>query len=214
MADQSPVDASRGLSGASLPTIGARKRSLSKPARALRLVLSAIDPRAYAHLFRMINFYNHTHVIPRRAAAIHPSAAVSPDAMFSHGERIEIARGARIGSRCCIWAGPSRARVVIGENALFGPEVMITAAGYRFNDGSPVTDQRMDEADVIIGRDVWLATRVIVLPGVTIGDGAIVGAGAVVTKSVEPGAIVVGAPARVVGQRRIVAASGSVGEAR
>ena len=90
---------------------------------------------------------------------------------------------------------------MIGDDCLFGPEVMITAADYRFNDGSPVTRQKMDEGDIIIGRDVWLGARVVILSGVAIGNGAIVGAGAVVTKSVNAGAIVVGQPARVVGHR-------------
>jgi acetyltransferase-like isoleucine patch superfamily enzyme len=57
------------------------------------------------------------------------------------------------------------------------------------------------EADVIIGRDVWLGARVIVLAGVTIGDGCVIGAGSVVTRSLPPNSIAVGAPARVVGER-------------
>jgi acetyltransferase-like isoleucine patch superfamily enzyme len=92
---------------------------------------------------------------------------------------------------------------VIGDDVLFGPEVMVTAAGYRFNDGAPVTEQAMDEDDVIIGRDVWLATRVIVMPGARIGDGAIIGAGAIVTGDIPAHAIAVGMPARVVGRRQI-----------
>jgi acetyltransferase-like isoleucine patch superfamily enzyme len=86
---------------------------------------------------------------------------------------------------------------------LFGPEVVITAANYRFNDGAPVTKQLMEEGDVIVGADVWIGARAIILPGVTIGDGAIIGAGALVRGDVPPFAIAVGVPARVVGQREI-----------
>ena len=86
---------------------------------------------------------------------------------------------------------------------LFGPEVFLTAANYRFNEGSPVTKQAMDEGDVVIGNDVWLGARVMVLPGVTIGDYAVVGAGSIVTKSIPRGAIAVGAPARIVGKRTV-----------
>ena len=169
--------------------------------RALRGLLAAIDPRAYLHLLRMVNYYNYTHVKPRRRIKCGSGAAISPDVSFANPERIEIGRNVSIGSRCHLWAGPASGRILIGDDCLFGPEVMITAADYRFNDGSPVTRQKMDEGDIIIGRDVWLGARVIVLSGVTIGDGAIVGAGAVVTKSVTAGAIVVGQPARVVGHR-------------
>ncbi|MEO1729302.1 MAG: acyltransferase [Pseudomonadota bacterium] len=92
---------------------------------------------------------------------------------------------------------------MIGDDVLFGPDVLITAANYRFNDGSPVTDQVMDEADVIIGADVWAGARAILLPGVTIGDGAIIAAGSVVRQDVPPFAIVAGVPAKVVGTRNI-----------
>ncbi|GAB3127925.1 LbetaH domain-containing protein [Glaciibacter psychrotolerans] len=57
----------------------------------------------------------------------------------------------------------------------------------------------MHPARVVIGRGVWWAANVRVLPGVTIGAGTVVGAGAVVTKDAAAGAIVVGAPANQVG---------------
>ncbi len=63
----------------------------------------------------------------------------------------------------------------------------------------PPYDRRGDR--VTIGNDVWIAAHALVLPGVTIGDGAVVGMGAVVAKDVEPFAVVVGNPARVVRRR-------------
>ena len=180
------------------------KTRLSYRERIRRGILSALDPRAYLHLIRMVNYYNYIHVIPRRIMKCGPGAVISPDASFANPERIEIGKNVAIGSRCHIWAGPSSGKIIIGDDCLLGPEVMITAAGYRFNDGSPVTRQLMDEQDVVLGADVWLGARAIVLPGVRIGDGAIVGAGAVVTKTVAPGAIVVGQPAKPVGRRASV----------
>lgn len=183
---------------------GNGERYKSPPSRlqkALRFLGSVLDPRAWAHLLRMVNYYNHTHVAQRRKMRLGPGAAISPDVVFAHGERISAGRGMRLGSRCMLWAGPGRGRIVIGDDLLCGPEVMITASSYRYNAASPVTDAPLDEADVIIGNDVWLATRVVVLPGAQIGDGAIIGAGAVVRGTIPPGAIAVGSPARVVGQR-------------
>lgn len=52
-----------------------------------------------------------------------------------------------------------------------------------------------------IGNDVWIGCSVIVMPGVSIGDGAVVGAGAIVTKDVEPYAVVSGVPARLMRYR-------------
>jgi acetyltransferase-like isoleucine patch superfamily enzyme len=60
--------------------------------------------------------------------------------------------------------------------------------------------QQPSKASVVIGDRVWVGTRAVILKGVTIGDGAIVAAGAVVTKDVPPGAIVAGMPAKVVGR--------------
>jgi maltose O-acetyltransferase len=63
--------------------------------------------------------------------------------------------------------------------------------------------RRIRGGDVVIGDRVWIGYRAIVLPGVSIGEGAVVGAGAVVTKDVEPCAIVAGNPARKVGERAV-----------
>jgi len=179
----------------------ARKQSLSRFGRALRLIGSVLDPRAYLHALKLINYYNYSHVAPRRKVRFGASPNVSPNAVFSNPERITIGDNVRIGARCHIWAGPGHGRIRIGNDVLFGPEVMLTAATYRFNDGGPVTDQLMDEADIEIGNDVWLGTRVVVLHGAKIGDGAVIGAGAVVRGVIPPYAIAVGAPARVVGTR-------------
>jgi acetyltransferase-like isoleucine patch superfamily enzyme len=86
---------------------------------------------------------------------------------------------------------------------MFGPNVVVTCAGYRFNDGQPVTDQAMDEADVILGDDVWVGAGAIILPGVTIGDGAIIAAGSVVRSDIAAMSIAAGVPAKVVGQRQL-----------
>ena len=185
------------------PPAPAHKERLTKGQRFLRLLASNLDPRAWLHLVRMVNYWNYSHVIPRRKLTLGPGAAISPTAVFSNAERIVAGRGLHVGDRCHLWAGPRCGRIVIGDDVLFGPEVMVTAAGYRFNDGQPVTEQAMDEADVVIGDDVWLATRVVVLPGARIGNGAIIGAGAVVRGQIPPMSIAVGSPARVVGQRHL-----------
>lgn len=182
--------------------MAARKAMLGKSARLARLLLSAVDPRAWAHLLKIVNYYNYTHVAPLRRVRIGSGAAISPNASFLNPERIEIGRNFRIGARSALWAGPGEGRIRIGDDVLLGPDVLITAANYRFNDGRPVTRQAMDEADVEIGDDVWLGARVLVMPGVTIGPGAVIGAGAVVTRDVAPMTIAVGSPARAVGRRR------------
>jgi acetyltransferase-like isoleucine patch superfamily enzyme len=180
-----------------------RKKNPSAAARALRLVLSSLDPRAWAHVFRLVNYYNYAHVTPRRRLTLGPEARISPNSEFSNPERISAGRRLRLGTRCTLWAGHATGRIVIGDDVMFGPEVMVTAASYRFNDGQPVTAQAMDEADVVIGDDVWIGARAIILPGARIGAGAIIAAGAVVRGEIPAMAIAAGVPARVVGQRRL-----------
>lgn len=181
--------------------MAAHKRTLGRAGKLLRLALSAIDPRAWAHAVKLVNYYNYTHVQPLRRMRVGPGAAIAPNASFSNPERIAIGRNVRIGARTTLWAGPAEGRIVIGDDVLFGPDVLVTAANYRFNDGRPVTAQAMDEADVVIGDDVWLGAGVVVLPGARIGDGAVIGAGAVVTRAVPAMSVAVGAPARVVARR-------------
>lgn len=189
--------------GAPIHPEPATKRALGRRGRALRLLAGALDPRAWLHAVRIVNYYNYAHVRPRRALCLGHDAAISPNAVFSNAHNIRIGDRVGIGARVHLWAGPERGRITIGDDVLFGPEVMVTAATYRYGDGRPVTRQAMDEADVEIGADVWLGTRAVVLPGARIGAGAIIGAGALVRGSIPPDAVAVGVPARVVGHRRV-----------
>lgn len=160
-----------------------------------------LDPRVYLHLLRVVNYYGYSHVTQRRKVCIGAGTRLAPNVSFANGERIRIGSNSNIGARCHLWGGDRRGRVVIGDHVLFGPEVFLTASNYATDAGRRIMDQETVEADVVIGDDVWLGARVIVLPGVTIGSGCVVGAGSVVTRSLPPNSIAVGAPARVVHER-------------
>jgi len=94
--------------------------------------------------------------------------------------------------------------VTIGNQVMMAPEVVIYTRGHEFSDRSiPMIDQGDTKAKpVAIGDDVWIGRRVIILPGVTIGQGAIIAAGAVVTKDVPPYYVVGGNPAKIIKERR------------
>ncbi len=189
------------------------KASKSGPQRLGRLVAAALDPRAYLHAFKLINFANYTHVAELRKVQRGDGVRISPTASFANGQNIVLGDRVRIGAHCSIWAGNGSARIVFGEDVLLAPNVMITAANYRFNDGAPVTEQAMNEADVIIGRDVWIGYGATVLPGARIGDGAIIGAGARVRGEVPRGAILADPPTPIVGYRRMAAAEDAPSDA-
>jgi acetyltransferase-like isoleucine patch superfamily enzyme len=185
-----------------IPTLERPKKALSSRQRALRAALAILDPRAWLHLLRLVNYYNHTHVAPRRQLRLGKSVAISPTASFAHATQISLGDGCHVGTRCYLWAGRTLAgRIDVGRHLLLGPNVFITAASYRFNAGRPVTKQPMKEAPVLIGDDVWIGANAVILPGSTIGDGAIIAAGAVIRSNVPPGAIMAGVPAKQVGTR-------------
>ena len=105
---------------------------------------------------------------------------------------------ANVGKYCCI-----ARRVEIGGNEHnYHAASMMPTYRLRNKLGGKIA-KHQDEEMITVGNDVWLGAGVIVLrkPGLTIGDGAVVGGGAVVTKSIPPYAIAVGNPARVIGYR-------------
>jgi acetyltransferase-like isoleucine patch superfamily enzyme len=96
----------------------------------------------------------------------------------------------------CLFDGRRHA-IRVGNDVSIGPEASILTLGH-----DPQSPDFADKGgDVIIGDRAWVCYRAIILPGVTIGEGAVVGAGAVVSRDVEPYAIVAGSPARGVGAR-------------
>jgi hypothetical protein len=93
--------------------------------------------------------------------------------------------------------------VEIGDSALIADGVYISDFDHNFADVTrPIKDQGIAKSRVRIDRDVWLGTKVTVCRGVLIGQGAVVGANAVVTRDLPPYAVAVGAPARVMKDRR------------
>ena len=87
--------------------------------------------------------------------------------------------------------------ISIGSDTLIGAYCYIISANHRFAAPDvPVRIQGYDGAPITIGRNVWLGAHVIVLPGVIIGDNAVVGAASVVTSSVPGAEIWAGVPAR------------------
>lgn len=98
--------------------------------------------------------------------------------------------------------GASRTTITIGSKVMFGPQVMIRGGNHNTSvKGSfmfDVKDKRPeDDQPVVIEDDVWVGARATILKGVRIGRGAIVAAGAVVTRSIPPYAVAGGVPARI-----------------
>jgi len=129
------------------------------------------------------------------------------------GARFYDPRNITIGEDTIIGEGAvldGRDKLIIGNHVAIASEVMIYNSEHDINDPYFLAKN----ASVVIEDYVFIGPRVIILPGIKIGKGAIVAAGAVVTKDVPPFAIVGGVPAKIIGERKIKNLSYKLGRAR
>ena len=112
---------------------------------------------------------------------------------------IKIGNNSGLGVRCEI-----NGEVEIGENVMMGPDVIIYTQNHAFRNKDVLIREQgyYPSQKVIIGDDVWIGRKVIIMPGVHIGNGAVVGAGAVVSKDIPDYAIAVGNPIIIKGYRK------------
>ena len=128
---------------------------------------------------------------------------VGVDVNFERGAKtcynVKIGDRSSMGVKCEI-----NGKVTIGNDVMMGPEVVIYTTNHEFSSKNKTMIEQgfRDEEPVFIGNDVWIGRRVIILPGVKIGNGAVIGAGAVVAKDVPEYAIAVGNPIRIIGYRK------------
>ena len=116
-------------------------------------------------------------------------------AYFEDGRLIRIGDNSGIGINARL-----NGTVVIGDNVMMGQDVVIFSINHKFSRIEiPMIQQGFQEDQPVeIGDDVWIGDRAIILPGVHVGKGVVIGAGAVVAKDIPDWAVVVGNPARVV----------------
>jgi acetyltransferase-like isoleucine patch superfamily enzyme len=134
------------------------------------------------------------------------------DAVVINANRGRVTLGDRswLGPFCLIYGNGG---VAIGRNVLVAGHSSINTVSHSAERCDiPVNDQPVVIDPVVIEDDVWIGLNAVVLQGVTIGHGSIVGAGAVVTKSIPPWSIAVGVPAQVIGRRQGAPESENAGE--
>jgi maltose O-acetyltransferase len=112
-------------------------------------------------------------------------------------------RHLHIGSDSGIGTGSRVYGAIIGDGVMVAPNVLFLKENHRYDDmNGPINGQGYTAIALPVVEDwAWIGERAIILPGRRVGRGAIVGAGAVVTRDVEPFAIVGGNPARSIGRR-------------
>lgn len=162
----------------------------------------------------------HKNVSAGKNCLFHPGAKINP-----RGGRIHFGEGCIVGDGACIQGNvhfgdhcsvqvysiltgygtienPS-GQITIGNGVRIAPQVMMIAGNHVFEDVTrPIHQQGLKHAPITIEDDVWIAGRVNLMAGVTIGKGSVVGAGSVVTRSIPPMSIAVGSPAKVIKSRQ------------
>ena len=117
--------------------------------------------------------------------------AMFPPFYTDCGKNIKVGKNVFINSGCRF---QDQGGITIGDGVLIGHNVVLATLNH---DIDPRKRGTMHPAPITIGNDVWIGANATVVPGVTIGDGAIIAAGAVVTKDVPPNVIVGGVPAKI-----------------
>lgn len=131
---------------------------------------------------------------------------VSRNCIFAGQKNISVGDDVSFGPNCIVYC--TRAKLTIGSHVIIGPGVTMITGDHRIDlldkPMSEITEsEKLPENDqpITIEDDVWIAANAILLKGITVGKGAVIAAGAVVTKDVKPYSIVGGIPARIINNR-------------
>lgn len=119
--------------------------------------------------------------------------SVMPGAFFLRPGRVFISQGSFVNYRC--FFENNHGTITIGENCSVGMEVMFWTGKHKMGPAQHRAGP-LSEASIRVGNGCWIGTRAVVLGGVTIGDGCVIAAGAVVTRDCEPNGMYAGVPAR------------------
>ncbi|MGZ6952025.1 MAG: DapH/DapD/GlmU-related protein [Acidimicrobiia bacterium] len=160
----------------------------------------------YAKIQRGIRLTQRLNAIPSEEAAairaawseltgrpVDPTFSLIPPVHVQHGLNTRLGRNVFINQGCTLM---DIGGIDIGDDVMIGPNVSLITAGH------PLAPSRrrtgITAAPIRVERNVWIGAAAVVLPGVTVGEDAVVGAGAVVSRDVPPATLVAGAPARIV----------------
>jgi acetyltransferase-like isoleucine patch superfamily enzyme len=120
--------------------------------------------------------------------------------------KVVIGRNCAVSDNCLMNGGTEG--IWIGDHVMIAPNCVLVAFGHSFHDlATPMMLQPWTYAKIVIDDDVWIGANCTITQGVRLGRGCIVGAGSVVTKDVEPYAVVGGVPARFLRSRLAPVAS-------
>lgn len=138
-------------------------------------------------------FQSHKHAI-----SVGKDTRIGKNTRISTGftGKIKIGKNVLIDDGCFVMA---QNKIIVGNNTWIAAYCFITDFNHKYQDNKRlIFEQGYETKPITIGKNVWIGTHVIILPGVTIGDRAVIGAGSVVTKNIPDNCVAVGNPAKVI----------------
>ena len=165
----------------------------------IRIIFSSI---LYKQIITAIRLFIHGNVYGlMNLGAKGKGVVVLPSAKLANANNIFLGNHTTINRSVYLWAGKN-SKIIIGDYSGLSPGTFVISSNHGIKANQKFKVQENNEADVVIGKDVWVGAYSIILPGVHIGDGAIIAAGSVVNKEVKPYTIVGGVPAKQIGERK------------
>ena len=108
------------------------------------------------------------------------------------GKNIRVGKNVFINSGCCF---QDQGGITIGDGCLIGHQVVLATLNHGL---APEERGSLNPKPIVLGKNVWVGAHATVLPGVTVGDNAVIAAGAVVTRDIPPDCVAAGVPAKIV----------------
>jgi len=161
-------------------------------------ILTKIPSKGETSLIKMMRIG----LLKRMAFSVGKDVLVMNNAQIFNPKNLSIGNRSGIGINAFISCFD---KVIIGDRVMMGGDVIIFTSTHVWSPQERTyADQGLSFAPVSIGDDTWIGARTIILPGVKIGRGVTIGAGAVVTKDIPDYAVAVGSPAKVVKYKAVV----------
>jgi len=168
--------------------------------------------RKLKSLFSIYRFYLATGYIPPRGCVIENinNVSIGNDftmgmdcKLFSQDSESKIIIGDRVSLNYCVSLNADcGGSIILGDNTLIGPNTVLRASNHSYEDlNTPIRDQGHVPGTIVLNENVWIGANVVILPNVTIGSNTIIGAGSVVTKSIDKNVIAAGVPAVIIKKR-------------
>lgn len=154
------------------------------------------------YFLKLYAYYIVNHLHGKRHAKIGKNTNIHPTVIIRESQNIFIGNNCYFNHNTILNGGKKNAKLIIGDFVQTGPNVAFYVANHsHLDNGTPIINQGYYEKDIVIEDDVWIGANSVILPGVTIGEGAIIGAGSVVNKDVSPYSICAGTPAKFIKYR-------------